>query len=373
MKVGRVITIAALLLAAAGWQGHLSAGDSPPGAKASPSTPSEGEAKLTYEASDKMVSIFTPRKLVEKVGFQIFSAKGTLNICGKKVAILGVVAGRQVGFGMDLTGKGTVETSELQPVTGKPMLFRLKQENKKEFAVVVDRCQVTSFSDGTMRLSGDYYAACGFKTMINRTQIRIIDDNMDGKITQDGKDAIAIGNSVCAQPFYKIHQIGGSFYEIKVAKDMSSLTYTKLDDVSPVKLTSPLLKNNILRALVLIDESTGQAFDAVGCKSGIPAGDYSLAYGALEAGRDVVIIKPGKGMKKISVSEGSSDLGLGKPLKLLFTGYVAGDKVEVYPDVQIVGAAGEIYQPDFGSTSGRPVVTQSEGNKVISQKPMEFG
>jgi hypothetical protein len=124
---------------------------------------------------------------------------------------------------------------------------------------------------------------------------------------------------------------------------------------------------------VLIDESTGQAFDAVGCKSGIPAGEYSLAYGALEASRDVVIIKPGKDMKKITVSESGGDLGLGKPLKLVFTGYMAADKVEVYPDVQIVGAAGEIYQPDFGSTSGRPVVTQSEGNRIVSQKPMEFG
>ena len=373
MKVGRSIAVAILLVAVAGWQG-LRAGDKPAVEKPSPTTlPADGQAKLTYEASNQMVGIFTPRKLVDKVGFQIYSPKGTVDICGKGVEILGMASGRKTGFGMDTDGNGTVDPTEIQGVTGKPMLFRLKQEGKKEFAVVVDRCQVTSFSDGQMRVSGDYYAACGFRGMVNKTPIRIIDDNMDGKITQDGKDAIAIGNSVCAQPFYKVHQIGGSFYELTVAEDMTSLSFTKLPDVKPVKLTSPLLKKGQLRALVLIDETTGQAFDAVGCKSGIPAGDYSLAYGALESGKDVVIIKPGKAMKKITVGEGGGDLGLGTPLKLVFSGYTAGDKVQVYPDVQIVGTAGEIYQPDFGSTSGRPVVTLSEGNKVISQKPMEFG
>ncbi len=373
MKVGRVIAVAALLLAMAGWQGLRAAGDKPAGEKASPTTPSDGEVKLTYEASAQMAGLLTPRKLVDKLGFQFMNGKGTLDICGKKVAVEGVIVGRKVGFGMDTEGAGAVDPNKMQAVTGKPMLFRLKREGKKEFAVIIDHLTVTQFPNAGVRVSGDFYAACGLRGMINKVPIRIIDDNLDGKITNDGGDAIAIGNSVCAQPLYKIHQIGGSFYEIKVADDMSSLTATKVEDVKPVKLTSKLLKIHQLQALVLIDESNGQAFDAVACKSGIPAGEYSLAYGALGAGKDVVIIKPGKNMKKLTVSEDGGDLGLGPKLKLLFGGFTQGGYVHVNPTIEVVGGAGEIYQPDFGSTSGRPVVTLSEGTKVISQKPMEFG
>ena len=373
MKVGRVIVIAGLLFAIAGWQGLQAAGDKPAGDKTSSAALPDGAIKLTYEASAKMAGLLTPKKLVDKLGFQYFDGKGTLDICGKKVAIQGMISGRTTLFGMDTDGSGTIEPNKYQPVTGKPMLFRIKQEGKKEFAVIVDHLTVTQLTNAGIRVSGDFYAACGLRGMINKVPIRIIDDNMDGKITQDGSDAIAIGNSVCAQPFYKVHQIGGSFYEIKVADDGASLTATKLDDVKPVKLTSKLLKLPALQALVLIDETSGQAFDAVSCKSGIPAGEYSLAYGALGAGNDVVIIKPGKEMKKITVNEEGGDLGLGPKLKLLFGGFVQGTTVHVNPTIEIIGGAGEIYQPDFGSTSGRPVVTLSEGTKVISQKPMEFG
>lgn len=371
---GRFFVAAGLLLALACWQGQA-AGDKP-GDKpdATSATSGDNVVKLTYEANEQVAGIFTPRKLVDKVGFQFFAGKGDITVAGKSVALVGVLAGRKEGLGVDTNGNGEVDAKEILAVPrNRTLLFRIKGEGKKEFAIIVNRCELTSMQGGAVRVSGDYYAACGLKGTLGKTQVRIIDDNLDGKITQDGNDAIAIGNSVCAQPLGKVHQVGGAFYELEVNPDGSSLRYTKIEDLKPVKVTSPLLKKGVLRSLVLTNEKDGQVFDLVLCKSGIPAGEYTLAYGALEAGKDVVIIKPGSNTKPISVGEAGGDIGLGPPLKLVFTAFAQAGEVKVQPEVVIVGAAGEIYQPDFGSTNGRPTVTLSEGSRVISRKAMEYG
>ncbi len=376
MKVGRALVVFLPLAVIACWQG-LSAGgtdNTPPKPAKTDSALPDGAIKLTYECDATVAGLVTPRKLVDKVGFQFFSDKSELDIGGKKVPVMGAIVGNRGGFGMDLDGTGMVKPEEVMNVVpGHPMLFRIEQEGKKDYAVVVERCEVTRMENAGMRVSGDYYVAWGWKAVVNKVPIRILDDNLDGKITQDGRDAIAIGNSLCAQPLYKVHQIGNSFYQIDVAEDQSSITCTKIDDPKPYKVSSPLLKKGLLKALVVVDETNGQVFDLVNCKAGIPAGEYKLSYGALATPKDVVVIKPGRDFKAFTVAEGGGELGMGQPLKLLFTARLEGATVKVEPGVTVVGSAGEIYQPAFGSNAGLPRVTLSEGNRVISSQQMEFG
>jgi hypothetical protein len=237
----------------------------------------------------------------------------------------------------------------------------------------VDSIQVSKMQGGGTGVWGKYYAASALKGSIDGVPIRIIDDNLDGKITQDGSDAIVIGRSPFAQPLYRIHQIGASFYEIKVDEDGKGLSFGKVSDLKPVTVKSPLLKLGATKALVVADSDSGQAFDLVAAKSGIPAGTYSLCYGVISAGKDVVVIRPGKETEKVTVSESPSTLTLGAPLKVNFDGRLVGNKVEVFPNLTVVGAGGESYDPDFGSTLSRPSVLLMEGTKVLIRQQMEYG
>lgn len=332
-----------------------------------------GPIKLTADSGPDAVNLLTPRRFAEQGFFNFVSGSGTINIDGQSVAVMGVTKGKIQGFGLDSSGNGTVEPNEFTTIqNGKVVLVMKTPDGKKGKAVLFEDLHAAT-STGAPMLSGRYFTATCLKATINGVPVRILDDNLDGKISQDGSDAIAIGRPLCALPLYKIHQIGNAFYELAVTDDGSSITATKLADMKTIPVKSPLLKLPSMKSLVLADRAKGQCFDVTAARTGIPEGDYVLCYGVLAGGKDVLMIKPGKETESFPIRPGTDTLKLGPPLTLDFTASVAGDKIEVTPSVTVSGIGHELYLVDFGSTIGRPSITIIEGNRILSKDSMAYG
>lgn len=344
-----------------------------PATAAEPATTGAANIKLIYNAGPDMASAMTPRRLVGKAGFQSTTGTTSLALFGKDVQVLTGMVNRIGTLGIDSNGNGTVDRSECAQIQrGKPLVMRIKLEDKKEAAVIFQDVEIRTSNNVTIA-QGKYFAACGTKGAIDGQAIRIIDDNLDGKITQDGSDAIAIGRSMFAIPLMKTHQVGSAIYQLEVAEDGLSMTASKVTDAKLIPVKSPLLKVAATKALVLTDAAAGISIDLAGNRAGIPAGNYTLCYGVLSNGKDVVTISPGDKPEKYDVSEDADTLKLGPPLTLTFSARLDGEKINVFPNMEIKGGGGEIYSPDFGSTLGKPVVQLMDETRILSKESMSYG
>lgn len=364
-----VVAFVLCLLGGLTWPAALSAASSGPA--------DSGSTKLTFELANELMNVVTPcRAMTGGSEMKIAGESGTIDICGSQVAV-NVAMNPQAAFiGLDVNGNGKVDPNEMQKINHGDAAFKLKigEKDKKEYAVVLKGVNIISKEKVIEGATARYFTANCFKGTINGVTVRLIDDNLDGKITQDGSDAIVIGQSQYALPLLKQHTIGNAIYELKVADDGASLEFTK-QTAKLAQVEVPLLKSPGVGCVIVVDQANGRAFDLVTSKSGIPAGSYKLSYGTIGQGKDQLQIRPTTASPTYELQEDMLNvLKMGPAFKVQFmAGYnEAKNEVTVFPRVSVVGAGKEVYNVSLSGLKP-PQVTFTEGTKVVSREGMSFG
>lgn len=335
-----------------------------------------GQTKLTYEAGNPVARLLTPVKaLTEGHPFQVQGAQGRISVAGTNVLVGAQHAGNDFAIGMDLDGSGAIDRKELAAVgKTRSVSFDLKigaSGDKKDYSIALTDLRFAVQGNAVAVFMGKALINCCRKGTVNGVEVRILDDNMDGKFTQDGLDAIAIGTSPAALPLRAVHQIGSKICRLEVAEDGSTLTATPLSDVK-LGVVDSSYKTAALKCLILSGKEG--AFDvAASGRTGIPAGEYKLAYGVLASGQEMVAMVPTTASPTYAIeADKLNTIRIGAPLKVQFAAAYADNKVTVSPAIQVVGAGGERYPMDFNA-SARPHVLFMNGESVLSDNAMEFG
>lgn len=338
----------------------------------------ETTTALTYEGGT-LLNVFTPNRVLH--GGKSFVIKGTdssISVGGTNVLIGSQKVGAETYIGVDLDGSGVLDKREFAPLSRtKPMVFDLKLPGeggtaKHEYSIKVSN--IASYvvqGNPKPQVGGLYSVNCCRKGTINGTTVRIIDDNLDGKFSQDGEDAIIIGDSPAAMPLKKLHQIGEKFYQLQVSPDGSSLTATAVTDLK-LGLIETAFKAVPAKAIIM--ESADGAFDLTKAKKGIPEGEYKLCYGLLAAGNDAMTFSPGKGHALSYPIEADkiNALRMGPPFRIEFNAASKASSVVVAPNLRVLGAGDEAYSVTF-SASIKPHVVMLSGDKVLTDASMAFG
>jgi len=351
-----------------------------------------GKLTLTYD-DGKKVTCLTPRWSGGGAQVNVTGASGKASVGGKFVPVAGWKAGAGYRIGLDTNGDGIVNTEEYQNVAEGGSVVLTAKIGEKELSI---RCSEVRLSydekkgevrNMRWRMQGVY----GWVGQIASVDIRILDENLDGKYSTNGQDAIRIGKARLALPLRKRHRIGEDFYELKISEDGSTLEHRKLNDL-PVGLVRTPFAGKYLVGLVM--DGAGGAFDIQACaKTGIPAGDYSVVYGAVGNPKSPVALYSGrKAMLKYKIEADKKNLmRIGPPLQLVFGAeYKQEEKnndkntkparkqmihrIGVKKPSKVIGAAGEEYGPlvfpNVRSPRGRPGIMILQGSRTLVKTAM---
>lgn len=332
---------------------------------------------LTYEGGT-ILNAFTPARVVRGAkSFSLSGSESSLSVAGTNVLIGSQKVGAETYIGVDSDGSGTLDKREFTLLSRtKPMVFDLKlpgdSGTKPNYCVKV--YNISSYiTQGNPKphVGGLYACNCCRKGTVNGTTVRLVDDNLDGKFTQDGEDAIIIGDTPAAMPLKKLHQIGDRIYRLQVSPDGSSLTATPAADLK-LGLIETAFKSVAAKAIFV--ESAEGAFDLTKAKKGIPEGEYKLSYGILAAGTDGILFGPSRTKPLMYPIEGDkiNVLRMGHPFRIDFNATTKASSVVVAPNLRVVGAGDEVYAVTF-SASIKPHVAMLSGDKVLSEASMAFG
>jgi hypothetical protein len=286
--------------------------------------------------------------------------------------------GKSILLGFDRNGDGTIAKNEWKIIPrSRTMLISGKAGGKSYTIRLVD--MAVSYNKKTATCWGQTVIRSSMKGMLGKTTVRLLDDNMDGKITQtpgrDG-DAILIGRSGAAIPLRSLHRIGKDLYRLKVAPDGSSIDYERVDDAA-IGQVRAIFPANTLKSLVLV--SRDSAFDVkTDGVAGIPAGTYSLMYGTVSRSAATLTFRPGETTPKYDITNGMiNTLRIGKPLRVNFLASYSKGKVGLSASaVSIVGSGSEIYGPlnfNQGGNIRPPQVTILNGRRPVSSSSMKYG
>jgi hypothetical protein len=303
-------------------------------------------------------------------------------------------------------GKGEVDV----PITGNisPVRMRIGSgEAERDFGLLMvtgieqDRYQGFQTDRSIRTESGQiFFAPAGSAVaMIEKTPIRIFDDNFDGSFGYDWTnsywmkwrwvglryehdateeqpemDSVAVGNSKRAKPWSDVLQIDGKWYRVKPSNYGRSLTYWQIaPEVGTLKLE---FKGPVKPAFLIVQgadkENERTFFDLLeGGSSGVqlPVGRYKLCFGMLRQGkrREVqkCLILPDKAQEPVDVSAGKTAvLKLGGPFGFDFVSTDDGDTITLIGrTVGAIGAAGEHYARVWNAAPKPEVNVRKVGGK----------
>jgi hypothetical protein len=307
--------------------------------------------------------------------FVIEGAKGTLDIGGQTIAIAAQITARgEVGLGVDCKCKGSVDAKDFMMVKEGSASFIIKLpdgDKARDMGVTFSDLSIRAKNTTVTGIYGKATIACCMKGTIAGTEVRLLDENLDGKFTQDGKDSIVIGNAA-AVPLLKKVCIGTTIYDLTVSPDGKTIDYAPADDVKTGIVELPI-KSRALKGLVFASADGAYDLAALG-KAGIPQGQYHFVYGLLAEGKELCPIEPTKSTPQYDIAAGSSNkLSFGPAYNVQFSASVADGKVSVGGGIQVVGAGGERYDVNFKTPALTPHVVLLQGDKQITNEAMGFG
>ncbi|MCY2927093.1 MAG: hypothetical protein NT031_17005 [Planctomycetota bacterium] len=324
------------------------------------------EAKLPLQVELGLKATTTTR-LVGGAKMMAFStATGTVDLGFGDLTVTIVAAGRGHELEIDVAGDKHITRAERIPITNGAATLTYTRPGdtaKTAYRVTFTRVEVAADRKGINGISAQIHPDFAWRATLGKAVIRLIDANLDGKLTQDGHDAIAIGASDLALPLLKRHYIDGKEYDLTLAADGSSLTAAALGDAEHGRVTLPY-RTAALKHLVLRSDS--QAYDVL-VNPMIPPDTYTVAIGLLSQGSDTVAIAPGISPAAYVIKGGfANQLRIGPPLSVTFSGLSDAGKLTVHPPSAILGLGGERYFIQYPSSSRATVSLLSAGRTVSS-------
>jgi hypothetical protein len=196
--------------------------------------------------------------------------------------------------------------------------------------------------------SGWKFAASGVMAgKVKGVQLRLIDQNNNGKYNDVGEDAMIVGQGDAACFLSRVVNLDGELYSIEVGEDGSQVSATPFTGESgTLNLDGSFTTQGILGSAVVKSTNNDLSFNLASEKKGlvVPAGDYVLTYGTVTAGAETVRIRAGK-MKPITVAaKATATPAWGGPIKAEFTWSHQDGVLTIRPqDLFFFGAAGEEY------------------------------
>lgn len=330
------------------------------------------EVKLTFSPATPANAVFTARDALGRP-MRIKGDTGEITVAGKKVAIKAISQGRTQGIQVDCNGDGTFTPDESRPVTqNRTAIFKIKLDAPvggstlypvilKDLYVYARRGKVSLFS--CRPLPG--WSAAG---TAGSDKIRLVDVDMNGRFTQDGADAIAVGAAQCAMPLVTRHAVGGKICDLAVKADGTALTVAP---VAGVATGAARLRNEDAHARHVFITDGRQAYDVIADGKNVPAGEYAIAYGIFTDGNYLAVMLPDK--QRYPLKAGALNvLNVGTPVELRCTAKIKGGRIVVSPTMPVVGIGGESYRfiPD---RAGKPYVRLMQGKKLLGRAKFDKG
>lgn len=317
--------------------------------------------------------MFTPTKVREGgVPLRAAGSTGQVEILGQSVRFEARSDGRRNHYlGLDCNGDGQIERSEFES---------LGRSNSASFTVDTDAGAVSIEAVGvsiSMRgetvgsVSGNLIAASALRASHDGLTLRLIDDNLDGRFTQDGDDAIAIGDgrNRVAMPLREIHQFGPDHCRIEVEPDGSEIRLTPIDDPQLGQVDTGFTGRS-LQCLIVTDPQ-GHCYD-LAVSDRIPAGDYQVHYGVIASGSTIVLIRPTPDSLTYAImAERNNRLRIGSPLWLQFMVSFVNDNITVGTTMHVMDAGNHRY--DVSGDMGLPSVALLNGDRVLHNGRMSYG
>lgn len=338
--------------------------------------PAMAEAvKLTYDDSSAAGKVITPGYVLgELPRVEGGAASSYVTIAGEKVALKFGQRGRISFVGADADGDGKIAGREISPISGGTARLDVRVNSKPLTITIVD-AYLRSREGKLISVRGRVQPACGRSGSLDGVQVSLIDQNLDGKITQDGSDAIRIGTSLVAQPLGKVHAIGGGHYRLAVGSDGNSIQADPVSD-QQLALVKFGFNTRSLKGMVLRSDE-GQVYDLVrSARTGLLPGKYSLDFGLLVSGKHVVPIRPRKDSLTYELKGGKlNTIRLGGPVRMRFGASHSGGKVTVGGPIYPVGDGGEEYVVSLGAGEGVPApeIGFYEGKRRLAGGRMGYG
>ncbi|MHC4562129.1 MAG: hypothetical protein ACYS8X_05065 [Planctomycetota bacterium] len=331
--------------------------------------------ELKFEMNAKSAGAITPGIVVPQRNAWQTETKGAKDvfIAGRQMRLQ--VTGKKVG--MDIDESGSITGKEWASLGRAVFKVPLSEDDEEAgyLGVQVKDVDVQNvrYTDGrkATRTRGKLAPASCMIGRFTAESIRLFDDNLDGKFTQDGQDAILIGKGG-GLPLVKTHTVKGKLYELAVAEDGKSITFTPTEsgEIVPVKVP---IKSSMLGALIVSDGTN--SYDLKTDKK-IRPGSYKLVYGVLTRSKKMSLMMPSSLSVTYEIKSGqSNEIAVGAPLWIKFTPKVKGSAVVISSRMEVYGAGGEQYEVDFdrGGNATTPVVRVGAGKKVALSAQMGYG
>jgi hypothetical protein len=341
-----------------------------------------GDLKLAFDSS-KDAAYLTRATLAGLNRIESKTSLTKLNIGGVQIQAAGWFGKTSLRIGLDADGDGIVGFKEYHQVgkDGSVILSVLSEGKELNVRCTNVEMHYDKKKDEIILMRWRMQCLYSWIGVIDKTKIRIIDDNVDGKYSNDGRDAILIGDSKLAMPLRHYHKIGEHFYKLEIRAGGSAVKFQQIKFSEMGLVRSPLPDKNLL-GLVL--ENGGGAFDIRACgKTGIPAGTYYLAYGVMGDSKDPLPFFRAMDMVKYEIQADKINmLRVGPPLQLVFgTVFQEADKTKKTPNMvgigspqYVMGASGELYGPisfpNARQEKGRPAIMIVQGNKPLVKSSM---
>ncbi len=300
----------------------------------------------------------------------VSGGSGTLavGICPVRLSAQGRTG--QVRVGIDADGDGQIGQSEwtsAAPDGSASVEFALPAAS-----CPLGRAAVTftglAVSPSSKTLTGRYVSRGSLRGEIAGQPVWLIDDNLDGRITQDGQDALLVGPNRWAVPLRQLHRVGGRLYRLSVDDAQQQLRYSPVAEPQLGQVAVPPTPG----LTVLVLESDQGAFNVL-AKGGsaVPAGEYRLSYGLL--GTATQAVAPGKQTLRYPIRAGQRNtLRIGGAPELTFQASYEGGNISVLPKLIAVGPGGETYETAI-QRAQPPTVEILAGNQPVDSGSMGFG
>jgi hypothetical protein len=313
--------------------------------------------------------------------FLIRGDSGSIAIGGRSVNIGGRMDGRRFMVALDANGDGQMQQQEWVLIgRDATAAFEIKAGDKT-IPIVLQQVRGQRSRSGKLAyLRGVAVAASAMAGRVGAETIRLIDDNLDGLLTLNGEDAIAIGRSRLALPLSKMHKIGGAHYRLELSAQGESLTLEPAPDLALGVVELPRTMRNV--PVVIVSDEGAYEVSEDG-KRGIPAGDYRLSYGVLGRGAKVVVFRPPLDSKTKQPTADAlvypvqadmiNALRIGAPVRVLFNAQYTENEIKVAPSFAFRGAGGERYDFELAGGFGKPKIALTEGDRQLHVGSMEYG
>ncbi len=199
-------------------------------------------------------------------------------------------------------------------------------------------------------------------------QVRLIDQNLNGRFDDYGVDAMIVGRGKHASFLSRVINVRGDLVSIAVAPDGTSVTWEPYQgERGTLDFGTSFASKGKLLGAVVVESSKQLSYTLTSRAMTVPAGNYQLHQGRIGLGRNVVSFGPGKmGMLAVTAGE-TMAVTLGEPVTIDFKYVRQPGRVIMAPQlVSYVGKAGEVYDQwtPFGGSPQFEVKDMESGKQL---------